>query len=183
MKRYTIAAVVVLVVLAMAAPVPAGGVERGRMDIDNVVGFGVTDTGDPATATELLTYVGTVKFRGEGRYKIAFIAPFDPDPPPPDFFDTWIRFRDRWVIYEYDSIDFYPGGTLTFPTGGEVVRAARDRGRGHFAKNRFIGWGPGGIWAGRFVDEFGDPAPFHPPSGQFNTRFIGRFWLFGELDD
>ena len=99
----------------------------------------------------------------------------------PDFY-SWVKFEDRWEIYERGSLD-PTGNTCPDPADEGFIRGAEDRGWGHFAKNKFIGWGPGGFWTGKFVDGDGNPARFLPPEGEFNTRFVGPFWLFGELDD
>ena len=141
------------------------------MSSENVAGSAVCDG-------ELLTYVGTLRFRGGDKYDMAFFAPLGGDPD----FDNWMKFEDRWAIYEAGSIDKNPTDGMECPEA-KVLRSAPDEGWGHFAKNKFFGWGPGGMWAGKFVDENGKPAPFHPPTGQFNTHFVGPFWLFGEIDD
>lgn len=171
-KLIALIAAVGLIVVGTAAPAQAGCVERARMDITIVAGqFVQVGDGD-----EFVSYVGTLDFGGDV-YKIAFFTPVGPPPPP----EGWVRFQDRWEIYEYDSIEFYEddGSTLKnpFPTDGDVVRAADDRGWGSFERNKFIGYGPGGIWAGKFVDEAGTPTPF--PAA---LRFVGPFWLLGELD-
>ena len=178
MKRYAVVAILALVVLAIAAPAQARGERDTRdggyatMDIENVVGFGTVCDG------KLLTYVGILEF-ASGEYEIAFFAPLGP-PPAPDFFDTWIQFQGWWVIYEPGSLDLDLSDGLTCPTN-DGIRMERDRGVGHFALNEFYGKGPGATWTGIFVDGDGNPAPFHPPTGQFNTRFVGSFWLFERL--
>ena len=178
MKRYAVLAIVAVVVFAIAAPVQARGhrdtTDGGyaTMDLQNVVGFGVVCDG------ELLTYVGTLEFQS-GTYEIAFFAPVGP-PPPADFFDKWVTFFGRWEIYELGSLDLNLSDGLTCPTK-EGIRTDLDRGWAHFAMNEFYGKGPGAIWTGQFVDKDGNPAPFHPPTGQFNTRFVGPFWLFERL--
>ena len=174
MKRYVVVAVVVLVVLALAAPVQADVVSRARMDIENTALLGTVCDG------EALNYIGTLRFRGGEKFDIAFFAPVAPGPPPPEFFTQWVRFDGWWEIHEKGTLDheFGPDDPPKCPTDESLIRREPDGGWGHFTKNKFVGYGPGGFWTGRFV-----PGPFLPLEGQFNTRFIGPFWLFGELED
>ena len=174
MKRYVVVAVVVLVVLALAAPVQADGVSRARMDIQNTALFGAVCDG------EALNYVGTLKFRGGDKYDIAFFAPPVTGDPDPDFFTKWVRFDGWWEIYPHRTLDrtFGFGDPPDCPNREDLIRREADGGWGHFTKNKFVGYGPGGFWTGKFV-----PGPFIPPAGELNFRFVGPFWLFGELED
>ena len=144
------------------------------MEIENVAAVGNCQD-------ELLTYVGTLDF-GHGQiYDMAFFAPLG---PPPDLY-SWVRFEDRWEIYQFNSIDKDPSdGVVECPTGQGFIRGEKDGGWGHFEKNKFIGWGPGGMWTGTFVDDDGNPAPFLPTTDPpfVNTDFVGPFWLFGGLN-
>ena len=169
-KLIALVAATALIVVATAAPAQARSVHRARMDITNVAQqFVLVGDGD-----EFITYVGSLDFGRNRVYKIAFFAPVGPPPSP----EGWVQFQDRWEINRADSIDFYnEDGKLKNPfPEGEVVRAADDRGWANFAENKFVGYGPGGIWSGRFVAEDGTPTPF--PAA---LQFVGPFWLFGGL--
>jgi len=162
-----------LIAMASAATARADGVDRGRMDITNVVG----DLVVIGEGSELVTYVGTIDFGDGDVYKMAFFTSAAGDPPP---LDRWTRFEDRWEIYEFNSIEFFDQkGKLKDPfPKGDVVAAADDRGWGNFELNKFVGWGPGGFWTGRLVDDQGTPTPY--PAA---VRFVGPFWLVGDLGD
>lgn len=124
MKRTLIAllAAIGLIAMASAATARADGVDRGRMDITNVVG----DLVVIGEGSELVTYVGTIDFGDGDVYKMAFFTSAAGDPPP---LDRWTRFEDRWEIYEFNSIEFFDQkGKLKDPfPKGDVVAAADSR--------------------------------------------------------
>lgn len=161
-KLLTVLAVAGMALVGTTTTAQAGHVQRAAMDITLVAA--PPELGGLIVDGELVSYVGTLTFRGEP-YKIAYFAPLG--PPPAE--TGWVTFDDRWAIYEFDSIDFFDdaGALQDDFDDAVVVREADERGIGNFPLNKFFAAGPGGFWYGSFVD--GTP------------QFVGTFWLFGSL--